>query len=323
MKNHHILYGLNMHALTTNTHLQKRIKGKNFLLYNSKFFAASTVAMIAISSYCIIKGVIYGWKRFENIFLPFPHKIDRFSSALILSSATFAVFSLTLLISYGVFRYRNKNNCDNKKEAGKIISNEIKSVSGKMLISTSAIGAFVLACAALTASANNRDVLSAMSRAFGFSKNGSWIGGLGGLLLCFIVSSLTVFAVSSVISFCFKGKNHERYEYASKKIHEENSQQKIKQSKQEANAQLGETTSTPERRGSNDPNELDSDKALGKAYEDSEETAQSMERKNVKPTPSSRTQRVNKQNEGADNGGNSILEKVESLRQVGFTDHII
>ncbi|WP_339047135.1 hypothetical protein [Candidatus Mesenet endosymbiont of Phosphuga atrata] len=169
------------------------IRKKGFLSYSSKFFAASTIATLATLSYCIIDSAIYGFKFNRNL------------SMLMLFSAAFVATSLMLVISYGVFKYSNKRS-DSLKEAVKISDRKIASISGKVFAAALAISVTSLACTLITSAINGQDspFLSLVRETFGFSSNGAWIGGSGGLLLCFLASSFVVFAISGLMHFYSK-----------------------------------------------------------------------------------------------------------------------
>lgn len=184
---------------------------KGIVSYSSKFFAASAIATLATLSYYIVDGTIYGFK------------FNRHLSMFMLFSVAFVAASLMLAISYGVFKCYNKKG-DSLKEAVKITNRKTVSISGKVFAATLAIGVTSLACTLITSAINGQDIpfLSLLRETFGFSKNGAWIGGSGGLLLCFVASSFVVLAIASLMYLCSKNENigkDNRYNDASKTVH--------------------------------------------------------------------------------------------------------
>ncbi|XGA08777.1 MAG: hypothetical protein U0X86_001092 [Wolbachia endosymbiont of Xenopsylla cheopis] len=171
------------------------IRKKGIVSYSSKFFAASTIATLATLSYCIIDSIIYGFK------------FNRHLSMLMLFSAAFVATSLMLVISYGVFKCYNKRS-DSLKDAVEISNRKVVSISGKVFAAALAISVTSLACTFITSSISGQDspFLSLVRETFGFSSNGAWVGGSGGLLLCFIASSFVVFAISGLMHHYSKDK---------------------------------------------------------------------------------------------------------------------
>ncbi|WP_339045344.1 hypothetical protein [Candidatus Mesenet endosymbiont of Agriotes lineatus] len=202
-----------MHTLEEILAKYPPIRKKEIVSYSSKFFAASTIATLATLSYCIIDSTIYGFKFNRNL------------SMFMLFSAAFAAASLMLVISYGVFKYSNKRS-DSLKEAVKISNRKVASISGKVFAAALAISVTSLACTFITSAINGQDspFLSLVRETFGFSSNGAWIGGSGGLLLCFIASSFIVFAISGLMHHYSKDKSiswDSRYDDASQAAHQE------------------------------------------------------------------------------------------------------
>lgn len=179
-----------MHAST-----QPTIRKKGFVSYSSKFFTESTIALFTALSYCIIDGIIYGFQ------------FKRYSSMLLLCSAAFVTAAPILIISYVVFKCCNKEG-NSLKEAVKISNLKAISISGKMFAATLVIVSTFLVHTLITNAISGQDIpfLSLVRKIFGFNRSGAWIGGNGGLLLCFMVSSFVVFAISNLMYHYSKDK---------------------------------------------------------------------------------------------------------------------